>query len=430
LTIHLPKDKALWSFQDCDAWINIWEGAVSSGKSITANFAWVDFVSRKKPDGSWMYPGNLLMCGKTERTLQRNVIEPLVEAFGGKVIDTKGMGRGDFKICGRKVWLVGANDERSEQRIRGMSLVGAYCDEVTLYPESFFAMLMTRLRQGDVTRVFVTTNPDSPYHWLKVNYLDKSYKHLEPDNPEALDLKRYHFTLDDNPYLTGNYVDNLKRTYTGLWRNRYVLGEWCMAEGAVYDMFDEKVHVVKSFDPIDKDGKNVRWYVGVDYGTINPTVFLMIGVITVDNTTFAYCSEEYYYDASKKGKQKTDSEYVDDMKKFIGDKRIDGIIIDPSAASFKLALKRQGYYCKDGDNTVIDGIRTVGNMLQNRHYFINERCKEHIKEFTAYVWDAGAQERGDDKPMKISDHTMDACRYALHTMLGKRGGMKAIKGIY
>ena len=136
-----------------------------------------------------------------------------------------------YEKFGRRVF--DTNDERAEQKIRGASFVGAYCDEITLYPESFWIMLLSRLRSPGA-RLYGTTNPDGPFHWLKVNYLDKGLAHL----------KKWDFTLDDNPYLDPEYVKALKQEYTGLWYKRFIEGLWCIAQGAVYDMWDESKHVI------------------------------------------------------------------------------------------------------------------------------------------------------------------------------------------
>jgi PBSX family phage terminase large subunit len=403
-----PLGKALISYVDSTARMNLWEGSVSSGKTITVDYRWERFV-REYPKSN----ANFLLTGKTERTLKRNVIDPLIEMFGPAVINTTGMvGRGEIKIWGKRCYLVGANDAKAESKIRGLTLAGAYCDEMTLYPEDFFQMLITRLREPGA-QLFGTTNPDNPNHWLKVNYIDKK-------NP---DTKVFKLTIDDNPYLDQAYVKHIKSTFTGLYYRRYILGEWCLAEGAIYDMFDEKVHVVSNA-PFPLDSRT-KWYVGIDYGTNNPTSFLMIGI----NNGIAYCADEYYYDSLKAARQKTDQEYADDFKKFIGDKKLYQIIIDPSAASFKLLLKRQGYFVRDAEHEVIDGIRTVGTMLGNKKYYINRKCINHINEFSGYVWDEKSVERGEDKPMKQNDHTLDACRYVLHTVIGRAGNMRVIRSI-
>jgi PBSX family phage terminase large subunit len=385
--------KAHQSYCEADARLNIWEGSVSSSKTVTTFFAWVDFVINGPP-------GELVMIGKTERTLKRNVIDPLITMYGARNISTVGMGKGEIHIFGRRVYLVGANDERAEQKIRGASFVGAYCDEITLYPESFWIMLLSRLRSPGA-RLYGTTNPDGPFHWLKVNYLDKGLEHL----------KKWHFTLDDNPYLDPAYVAALKQEYTGLWYKRFILGLWCIAEGAVYDMWDEAIHI------IDKpDGTADHYIVSIDYGTNNPCAFLLTG-IRGNNATV---EREYYYDSNEKGRQLTDAQYSKALKEFIGTTPVRSIIIDPSAASFKVQLRNDGFTnLKDADNSVIDGIRLVSSMLQGGRLKVCRTCPNLIKEFSSYVWDAKKQVKGEDEPVKKFDHALDALRYAVKTTMGK-----------
>jgi PBSX family phage terminase large subunit len=349
------------------------------------------------------------MIGKTERTLKRNIIDPLIIMYGAKAINTVGMGKGEIHIFGRRVYLVGANDERAEQKIRGASFVGAYCDEITLYPESFWIMLLSRLRSPGA-RLYGTTNPDGPYHWLKVNYLDKGLKHL----------KKWHFTLDDNPYLDPDYVKALKQEYTGLWYRRFILGEWCLAEGAVYDMWDETKHVITEIPPAD------HHIVCIDYGTTNPCAFLLLGV--KDNSVTV--EKEYYYSSIESGHQKTDAQYSEDLKTFIGLVKPRSILIDPSAASFKAQLRKDGFNnLKDADNAVIDGIRNVSTMLQGGRLKVMKGCTNLIKEFSSYIWNKNSQIKGEDMPEKSNDHALDALRYGCMT-LNKPGSPRILRRIF
>lgn len=393
MTVSPLEGKALYSFVNSNKWINIWEGSVSSGKTYTSLFAWIWFCINGPP-------GELVMVGRTERTLKRNVVDLMVTIFGSENVNTTGMGRGEIHIYGRRVYLVGANDERSETKIRGVSLVGAYLDEVTIYPESFFLMLLSRMRSPGA-RLYGTTNPDSPFHWLKV-FMDR-------DN---LDLARFHFTIDDNPNLSETYVKNLRATYTGLWYRRFILGEWVLAQGAIYDAWDESKHVVKT------NVQHEYYIVCVDYGTTNPCAFLLLGV-TGDNITVV---KEYYYDSAKTNRQKTDAEYAQDLKQFIeGVHNLKVIVVDPSASSFKVAIRQALPHTvlKDADNSVIDGIRTVSTKLVNGNLKVHESCVNLRKEVSGYVWDPSCQVRGEDKPMKVFDHACDALRYGVYTMFNR-----------
>lgn len=392
MSLQPLKGKHLESFQGSTAAFNIWKGSVSSGKTVaSAVFRWVDYCINGPA-------GPLLMVGKTEMTLKRNVINELIAAYG-KAVYVKNH---NCYIFGRECYMVGASDERAEQKIRGLSLAGAYCDEISLYPESFVQMLKNRLRIKGAM-MFGTMNPDNPNHFINIDLIH---------NEEITDKTIWYSTMDDNPYLDPGYVQRTKTLYpkNSMWYKRYILGIDCLAEGAIYDMWDEKRHVKDI-----PDLQNWKWYVGIDYGTNNPCVFLMIGVHNGE----AYVAGEYYYDASKHARQKDDAEYARDLQTFIGNVNIESVIIDPSALSFKVAIRKLGIRVRDANNTVLDGIRTVARLLASDKLHVNKTCVNLIKEMSGYVWDAKAQEKGIDAPMKVNDHAMDSLRYTIFTILGK-----------
>ena len=379
---------------------NIMSGAVRSGKTYGSYYLLPLRVKFQRK-------GDFLLIGKTERTLKRNVLNPMRELYGDNSISHV-YGDGEINIFGRHAYLVGANDERAVTKIQGMGLVYAYGDEVPTWPESFFQMLKSRLSEPGA-KFDGTCNPEGPYHWLK-NFIDTA------DN-----ICHWHFHIDDNPYLDPDFVSALKNEYTGLWYKRYIQGLWVLAEGVVYDMWDEEKHV------IDELPEAKEHYVSIDYGTGNPTAFGLYGV----RSGRAWKEKEYFYDHTQHGKQKTDAEFSQDLKKFLGGVQPKFIIVDPSALSFKTQIRRDGFKnVKDANNAVVDGIRTQATMLQSGRYKVHRSCKETIREYSAYVWDTKAQQQGEDKPMKQNDHTKDEERYFLHTIFGKQGTLKAVKSIY
>ncbi len=384
--------KQLLSIAESTAFLNIWEGSVRSGKTYASIVAWGKFVMQAPP-------GELMIVGRTSEAIVRNVVKPMQELFRGYV--SWAPGKRILTLCDREIWVVGAADERAAGKIQGSTLVGAYVDEISLIPRSFFEMLISRLSlQG--ARLFGTTNPDSPFHWLK-EMLDKA---------DGEYLKHWHFDLEDNPYLPDGYVANLKRSYSGLWYKRYIEGKWVLAEGAVYDFFDTKLHV------IDYPTSMPNYYVvGIDYGTTNPTAFTLIGV-NPSSYPNVWVEQEYYWDSKARNRQKTDAEYAQDLLKFIDGKHIRGIYLDPSAASFKAELRRVGVSnLFDANNDVLDGIRFVSTQISSGRVAICASCPNLIKEFGTYCWDEKARSLGIDKPVKTSDHLLDSLRYGLHNRL-------------
>lgn len=369
--------------------INILEGSVRSGKTHASLWRWIRMVMTAPP-------GNMLMAGRTERTLKRNILDPLSELLGPSRFRLVS-GSGECWILGRRVYLAGANDERAAGKIQGMTLAAAYGDEMSLWPESFFTMLLSRLSVPGA--MFIgTTNPDSPAHWLKVKFLDREGE---------LDLKRFHFTLDDNPVLDPVYVANLKREYVGLWHKRFIQGLWVAAEGAIFaDAFDETRNVVTDLP------KLIDHWIAVDYGTVNPTVFGLLS-LGIDNQL--YYHHEWRWDSRKKGRQMTDAEYSQAFRQWLAGLEIQPhrIWVDPSAASFKEQLYRDRVLrVADADNAVLDGIRDVSTLLAAGHLRFHEpTTKAAVEELLSYSWDSKAQKLGEDKPMKINDHSVDVIRY-------------------
>ncbi|WP_067483794.1 PBSX family phage terminase large subunit [Actinomadura hibisca] len=376
--------------------ISIWAGAVRSGKTLASLLAFLIAVAAA-PDH-----GLIVIVGRTRETIERNVIEPLQDTslFGplaAQVHHTRGSNTA--VILGRTVHLIGAHDVRAEGRLRGLTACLAYVDEATLLQEAFFSQLLARLSVPGA-RLLATTNPDGPQHWLRQQFLLRA---------PQLDLAHWHFTLDDNPALPAEYVTALRAEFVGLWYRRMILGEWCLAEGAVFDMWDPERHVVDVLPPIR------RWIgLGIDYGTTNPFAALLLGMGT-DNVL--YLANEWRWDSKAQRRQLTDHEYSQRLRAWLDEQgvRPQWTIVDPSAASFLTQLWQDGLSPVHGDNAVLDGIRTLSSLLARDRLRVHRRCQGWINEVPGYSWDPDKAARGEDAPIKADDHSLDAGRYVVHT---------------
>ncbi|MDT0306117.1 PBSX family phage terminase large subunit [Streptomyces sp. DSM 44917] len=385
--------------------LSLWSGAVSSGKTIASLIAFLVALVRA-PDH-----GLVVIVGRTLQTIERNIIDPLQSAhlFGPLARHVHHTtGATTAVILGRTVHLIGASDARAEGRIRGSTIALAYVDEATLVPQAFWMMLLSRLRVGAESRLMATTNPDGPFHWLRRDFIAKAAE---------VGMTSWHFTLDDNPSLDPGFVARLKVQYSGLWYRRFILGEWCLAEGVVYGMWDEARHVV------DILPRMRRWLaVGIDYGTVNPFAALLVGVGEEDGRL--YVASEYRHDSRATRRQLTDAEYSRAVQDWLGSYRHAGergvapewIFVDPSAASFMTQLWADGVpSVARADNNVLDGIRSVSVALGADLVSVHRSCAGLIAELPGYAWDERAAQAGDDKPVKQDDHSVDALRYALHS---------------
>ncbi len=373
------------------------DGAVRSGKTMAMSLGFVLWAMNSFSEQSFA------ICGKTLGSVERNILVWLRRVLpnrGYRVTEKRSehlfiISRGKRR---NRFYCFGGKDEGSQDLIQGMTLAGAFFDEVALMPESFVSQATARCSVSE-SKWWFNCNPAGPYHWFKRGWIDRC---------DEKNLLHLHFTMNDNLSLTDDIRQRYEAMYTGVFYRRYVGGEWCAAEGLVYPMFEPDCHVG------EPSGSVERWFLSCDYGTHNP---FALGLFSVRQTEggVCYCLErELYHDGRKHG-QLTDSCYADRLEELCGEIYPDCVIVDPSASSFITELRQRGYRVVKAANDVAEGIRCVSSALTDGRLMIRPCCTATLREFASYVWDEGAVGRGEDKPLKQNDHAMDMIRYALFT---------------
>lgn len=380
---------------NCNRRWNFKIGATGSGKS------WLDYaVVIPKRLFALRGEGAAVMLGNTQGTLSRNVLDPMREIWGSVLVGTIGSDNTAL-LFGKKVYMLGADNRKHVARLQGMTVEYAYGDEVTTWHEEVFQMLKSRLR---CRHSFFdgTANPESPYHFLKAFLESKADVYCQTS------------TIDDNPFLPPEFVENLKQEYAGtVYYDRFVLGRWAAAGGLVYPFFsaDDPRYVVDGFAP--KHGSGGRYFVSIDYGTYNPCSMGLWCVAGGVATRF----RESYYDGRKNGRQRTDEEHYAELERLTSGVPVDSIIIDPSAASFIETIRRHGRYrVRQAENDVLNGIRVTACLLSAGKMQIDRSCKDSLREFGSYRWD---EKKHYDAVLKEHDHAMDDTRYFAATVLSK-----------
>ena len=364
-------------------------GATRSGKTYL-DFKWIIPLRIRERSGK---DGLAVILGVTKSTIERNVLEPMRNLYGDKLVGTISSDNTAW-IFGEKCYCLGAEKVSQVSKIRGASIKYCYGDEVADWSEEVFALLKSRLDK-EYSCFDGTYNPQYPNHWLK-RFLDSD-----------ADIFSQVYTIDDNPFLPPSFVENLKKEYAGtVFYDRYILGKWTLAEGLVYPMFGDSCIVQDIPDTGD-------YYISIDYGTHNP---FSAGLWCVTKTE-AVRIGEYYYCGREERKEKTPEEYYSEVKRLAGGRDIKCLIVDPSADAFIATVKKHHEFKVRGAvNDVLPGIQTTAEMIASGKLKIHESCEDAIREFGLYRWDEKAE---SDRVVKENDHAMDEIRYMVMTVLKK-----------
>ena len=372
------------------------DGAVRSGKTLAMGlgfFLWAMGSFNGKKFG---------ICGKTVEALRRNMLTevlPWLEKMGCKWQEnrTEHLLTLRWKDRENRFYIFGGMDEGSAALIQGITFAGVLLDEAALMPRSFVEQACARC-SVEGSRLWFNCNPAGPGHWMHREWV------LGAEKRNCL---RVQFRMEDNPSLTSKIRERYRKLYSGVFYQRYVLGQWVQAEGRVYDFFSEEM-VKEAPEGCDK------WYVSCDYGTVNPMSMGLWG----RKEGVWYRVKEFYFDSRKERRQMTDEEYALALEELVGGREITAVIVDPSAASFLEVLRRKGWPVKKGKNDVLSGIRLTADCLKSGRIVICRGCENCLREMEEYVWETG----GGDRVKKEHDHAMDDMRYFAATVLGEKQG--------
>ena len=375
----------------------ICDGAVRSGKTLCMSISFIAWAFSAF-DGT-----AFAICGKTVTSLKRNVITPLLPVLrelGFECTEKVSKNLIEISFDGRanSFYLFGGKDESSASLIQGMTLGGVLLDEVALMPRSFVEQALARC-SVEGSKFWFNCNPDNPLHWFHEEWIKKS---------EEKNCLYLHFLMQDNPSLTRQIMERYRSLYSGSFYERFVEGKWVAVQGLVYPFFCESRNVCEV-----PGGEFERYCISCDYGTVNPASFGLWG----KQNGIWYRIDEYYHDSRLLGEQKTDEEHYSALEKLAGDREIDSVTVDPSAASFIECISRHGrYHVRPAKNDVLTGIRRVGDALKSKKIMISKDCTDCLREFALYCWN---EKTGGDVPVKENDHAMDDLRYFVSMVISE-----------
>lgn len=375
------------------------DGSVRSGKTVSMSLGFIIWAMQNFSDC------NFAICGKTVGSCRRNVIKPLVNMLMSRYQITDKRSDNLIVISKNGVsnnfYIFGGKDESSQDLIQGITLAGVLLDEVALMPRSFVEQALARC-SVEGARFWFNCNPENPNHWFYKEWI------LKASEKKAIRLK---FLMDDNLTLSKEVKERYYSLYTGTFFKRFILGEWVIAEGLVYQNFNDNIQ--EKLYREDTSELKGKWYISMDYGTINPC---SMGLWCVTNKE-AVRVKEYYFNSREEHYQRTDEEHYKELEKLAEGHNIEYIVIDPSAASFIATINRHGrFYVRKAKNDVVNGIRVTAQLLNSGLASITPACTNSIKEFGMYRWDTDSKAE-KDTVIKENDHAMDDIRYFCYTVL-------------
>lgn len=388
--------EVLKSTHKADWFILINHGAKRSGKTIINNDIFLKTLRevRTQADLDGVKNPMFILAGATIGTIYQNILIELMNRYD---IDIRTDKWGNFYLMG--VYIVQIGHERIDgvNKIRGMTAYGAYINEGSLANKYVFDEIISRC-SGANAKIIVDTNPDSPHHFLKKDYID---------NREA-NILEFKWTLYDNPFLPESYVENIiKTTPSGVFTERNLKGNWTIGEGAIYIDYDEKANKIEP----GEIPQIIDCFAGVDWGFKHYGAIVIIG-LGIDGK---------YYLIEEHAKQFKDIDYWVSVAQEMIERYGDIPFYCDTARMENIAkFNQEGIKALNAIKDVLAGIEYVSELIKARDFLITQGTELFDIEINAYRWNEKTGE-----PVKENDDVQDSIRYALYSNKIYKQGRRA-----
>lgn len=356
------------------------DGAIRSGKTIAmlcGFFLW----SIATFSGE-----TFILAGKTIGALKKNVIAPALQILRAWGLPYKYVSSGDaarLEVGGNVYYLYDAHNERSQDRLQGLTAAGALADEVALFPTSFIEQMIGRC-SVEGARLWLNCNPESPAHYVKTELIDKAKEKR---------IYHLHFLMEDNYSLSQRTKDSYMRMFSGVFYQRFIRGEWALTDGLVYPQFANQPsdYITTDIPPIH------HATIGVDFGGSGSAhTFTLTGFTPGYRQVIVL--DEFYHN------NKTDGVFspADLEREFIS-------FVRRAISRFKVYEAR----CDSAEQTMIQGLRIAcakagvgievrnaikgkineriafyNSMIAQRRLLLHASCAQTIKALREAVYDS------------------------------------------
>ena len=392
--------------------LNVWEGAVRSGKTVYALIAFLNYVKHSDENV-------FLLSGRTLPTIEKNcilgeygILSLVPRAEYHKIGNSNAI---TFRARGRlkTIFVSGASDIKSYMALRGNTYAGWFADEINMHDERFVEEALNRTVKSSDRKHFWSLNPDNPNAWVYSGYLDRYDAMSDEERAELGGYHWWHYVPTDNPSLTPQMLRAMELQYPkgSYLYQRYILGLRVMAEGLIYPQVTAALFRPEE----DMVGTDIR-YCAIDFGATHATCMLFGGMFKGNRMDWRIVAE-YYDENSDKTTYDHYCGFMDVCQRLGVDPNSIYIAIDPAAKVLRQEFAKHGLSVQKAKNDVLPGIEYTRNVLYNGTLVLSRAVIGMLKEFASYSWDEKASERGDEKPVKQNDDRMDALRYFAYTFM-------------
>ena len=390
---------------------NVKLGAVRSGKTFQDK---EDIIPRRIRERAGK-DGLVFIIGVTEATIERNVLRPMRDKFGNNLVGT--INKNKVWLFGEECYCLGAEKISQVAKIQGASIKYLYGDEAVKWNKEVFDMIKSRLDQP-YSLADLTGNPEHKKHWFK-EFIESN-----------ADIYLQHYTIDDNDFLSTEFKENLKKEYEGtILYNRYILGQWCNAEGIIYVQFANNTDLFMKDEAVNENGNKINFMIisiGIDYGaTKGETEFKATGItplfkeawtIDEEKITGLYAPEDFYK-AFINFYKRVVSNYGKVTHAFADYGALGQVLtfgLNRRLQQERIPLQVQD--CIKG--RIIDRIYLDTMLFAQGRRFILKKCKYMKEAYEQALWDDKKEdERLDDGTTPVDD--LDASEYSIFPFYDK-----------
>lgn len=414
------------------------EGTTLAGKTTVGLYKFMLMVANSPKRAH-------ILAGLDKGVIEKNLINKdygIQEEFHN-LIQYFGNGRGGESIphilfmpnkdTEKIIYCLGYDDKKRWQKALGGQYGCLFIDEINVADIDFVREATMR---SDY--LLATLNPDDPTLPIYNEYINHSrpLEKWRDETPREIlaDLTQtekqgwthWFFGFKDNVSLTQEKIDTATKNVpqgTKLWKNK-ILGLRGRATGLVFSNFTDENVVAENYILKQKEDGLIafkRFVLGVDtsYSAQSEDTIAM-EFCGITKRGDLYVLEEKVYNNALRHEPFAPSDVVREMVAFADECRAkwgDFMYIFIDSADQATIMEAKKYKREQGtiynfvpawkDMRILDRINLQLGWIAKGQFYVNDRCKEYIREVNVYSW-----KDDKDEPEDRNDHTINACQYA------------------